>query len=413
MADVKVSTREKWHMKRKFYFWAKKYVNSDNVKLAFMFVPLIIILMQQIRAKEFDLSSIFDVGILTTFLILVLSDFITGIIQKKVAENTEDHAKVTDDYKALIKKYSCTELVQYQGVTYPEECLCIRKPGEKIEICDSSEKYYRLPAQIACNSKELMGAHRAAVVYNQINIRLDRLEQGDNKIVLHTSRTQYFDSLITNRSCDYIFGDREVTAREIYEPGPFLKPLHLSKMSNHLGFNGFVITKEGKIPFIFRKKNLSIAKNLWSPSIAASLKAKYALYGKEHEMQAESLGTAIICEIKDELNISEDRALVSEKAQQSIFAFYRDLVEAGKPQFLFCLQLEDITAEQVRAAIENEDKEKKKGVTTDGDKVEFFTIEQLKQAKLSVDRMEVNGKEYRMMPSSMVSVVLLLQTISD
>lgn len=404
-------------MKRKFYFWAKKYINNDNVKLAVLAVPLAAILVQQILDGDFDWSEFFDVSILITFMIISICDGIVKMIQKKVAENTEDSAKLTDEYGKLIKKYKCTNLVSYQGVVYPEECLWIRNGNEVIVIEDSPEKFYNLPAQIADNSKEIMEAHSASTVYNQINIRLDNIEEniGSNQVVLQTSRTQFFDSLLTNRACDYVFSDRKVTIREMYEPGPFLKPLSLSKMSNHLGFNGFVFTSDKKtIPFILRKKNLSIAKNHWATSIGASLKTMYALdYRNDFKMAEDSLGNAIVGDIKDELHISEDRAVTVENAQNSIFAFYRDIVECGKPQFLFCLQLMDTTEDKLRKLItENGHKKEKNNVTADGDKVCFFSVEQLKNAEYYVDKIQIEGKEYKMMPSSVVSIVLLLKYLN-
>ena len=127
-------------------------------------------------------------------------------------------------------------------------------------------------------------------------------------------------------------------------------------------------------------------------------------------MSDSSLGRAVVGEIRDELHIEEDGALNVDDAQKSIFAFYRDLVECGKPQFLFCLPLKDITEDVLRKLIEGSGRHTNKmDTTSDGDKVCFFTIEQLKHAKYSVDRMEIEGKEYRMMPSSIVSVVLLLE----
>lgn len=402
-------------MKRKLYFWAKKHVNSDNVKLVVLAIPLAIILIQQIAGGKIDWSEFFDVSILITFMVLVVCDGIVKIIHRKIAENTEDSAKLTDEYDKLVKKYKCTNLVKYQDVTYPEECLWMRPGKTNIVIQDSPEKFYCLPAQVADNSKEIMEAHSASTVYNQINIRLDDIEENkDNgELVLHTSRTQFFDSLLTNRACDYVFSDRKTTIRELYEPGPFLKPLSLSKLSNHLGFNGFVMTSDTKtIPFILRKKNLSIAKNLWGTSIGASFKTMYAL---DHEhgftMSERSLSNAILGELQDELRITKDSALEADNVQDSIFAFYRDIVEGGKPQFLFCLQLQDTTEEELRGLIEGskESKKDKKNVVTDGDKVCFFTLEQLKSAQYHVDKIVIEGKEYRMMPSSVVSVVLLLK----
>jgi len=355
-------------MKRKIYFWVKKHINSDTVKVAMLAVPLAVILVQQIAEGTFSWTDFFDVTILVTFVFLAICDAIAKLVKKNVSIIAEDSAKLNNDYEKLAKKYKCTNLVKYNGVVYPEECLWLRSGNENIIIEDNCEKYYSLPSLIADNSQEIMEVHSASTVYNQINIRLDdfRQDADNNCVVLNTSRTQYFDSLLTNRACDYVLSKKKVTIRELYEPGPFLKPLSLSKMSNHLGFNGFVITSDTKtIPFILRNKNLSIAKGLWATSIGASLKTMYALDFKDGFMMNEnSLSNAIIGEVHDELYISDDTALNNDKVEASIFAFYRDLVECGKPQFLFCLQLENTTEAELQKLITK--KRNKKESTTAG-----------------------------------------------
>lgn len=55
-----------------------------------------------------------------------------------------------------------------------------------------------------------------------------------------------------------------MTNREFFQYGPFINPISDSKMSNHLGFNGFIITSDGKVPFLKRNKYVSIGKaHLW------------------------------------------------------------------------------------------------------------------------------------------------------
>lgn len=374
-----------------------------------MTILIILILIQQIYTKEFDWTELFDISIIITFIFIAICDIIAKSIQKKVVENTEDSAKLTEDYGYLNKKYRCNDLVKYENIVFPEECLWLRQGNEAILIDDQPEKFYNLPKQVADYSKELMEAHSASVTYNQINIRLDDIKISENQVVLKTSRTQYFDSLLTNRASDYIIDERNTTIREIYEPGPFMKPLRLSKMSNHLGFNGFVITCDKKtIPFILRKKNLSIAKNLWATSIGASMKTMYALdHTHGFEMTENSLADAVIGEIKDELHLMNDAALTEDNVKNSIFAFYRDFVESGKPQFLFCLELKDTTEEMLQKAI-SQNKEKN-DMTSDGSEIRFFSLEDLKNAKFYINKIEINGEEYRMVPSSIVSVVLLLK----
>lgn len=404
-------------MKRKLYFWAKKHVNSDNVKLVVLAIPLAIILVQQIVGGKFDWTEFFDVSILITFIILVISDVVAKIIQKTISGKTEDFAKLSNQYDDLVKKYKCTELMQFRGITYPEQCLWLRDGATKFTFVDESEKFYELPSQVADHSGEIMEAHSASNVFNKINIRLDDLEYKENELILHTSRTQYFDSLMTNRACDYVFSNRKITVRELYEPGPFLKPLHLSRLSNHIGYNGFVITSDTKaIPFILRKKNLSIAKNRWGTSVEASLKTAEAL-DSEHKyaIWEQSFSKAIIGELETELGITGDGSLSHSNIQKNIFAFYRDIVECGKPQFLFYLQLQDTKEDKLRKSIEGTKKSKKdrENVDSDGYKVRFFTLEQLKSAEFHVDKIVIKGKKYKMMPSSIVSVALLLKYMEE
>lgn len=140
--------------------------------------------------------------------------------------------------------------------------------------------------------------------------------------------------------------DNDKTIRKIFELGLYIRPLNVSRMSNHLGFNGFVMKKDGKIPFIKRSDNLSIGKKMLATSIGASLKTKYAV-GHDSDMlfTKKSLGWAILGEIKDKLTLKSIH-VTDEEAADSIFAFYRDLVECGKPQFLFFLKL-DISSQEL------------------------------------------------------------------
>lgn len=320
--------------------------------------------------------------------------------------------KLTNDYKSLVDRYNKVNLVEHQGIVFPEECLWLRQGDETVEVKDNFAKYYKLPSEVASHREEIMSAHGGAIIYDNLNIRLDRVELDGDKVIAQTSRTHYFDSLLTNRVCDYRFGKTGMTVRELYEYGPAITPLHVSRVSNHLGFNGFVLASDtGRIPFILRKKNLSVAGGTWATSIGASLKTMYALDCKnDFKMKEYAFGHAIVGEIVDEIRVKQDKALNPENAQNSIFAFYRDLVECGKPQFLFCLQLEDTTEEDLKKSIEKNTDEN--DVTTDGSEVMFFSVKDLKEAEYGIDYIKINGKVYNMVPFSIVSVVLLLKYLN-
>lgn len=136
-------------------------------------------------------------------------------------------------------------------------------PEIKIELLfDETHSRYEVPTQIKDNSSLILQAHSKSKVYNNINIRINDLLINKNIIKIKYSYTTYFDSLLTNRAMDYEFKPR-ITVREIYEPGPYISSFSVSKLSNHIGFNGFVELNDGYIILVKRGKRLSIGKGKW------------------------------------------------------------------------------------------------------------------------------------------------------
>ncbi|MGM9665843.1 MAG: hypothetical protein ACI3XX_04825, partial [Eubacteriales bacterium] len=248
-----------------------------------------------------------------------------------------------------------------------------------------------------------------SIIFNKINIRLDDISYDNNNVTLFYSKTTYYDSLTTNRAMDFKL-DNGKTVREIYEPGPFLSKLSESKLSNHLGFNGFIETSDGKFIFVIRSKNLSIGKNTLGDSIGASLKSEYCL-DEDRKLTLDGLDNAIRKEIYEELKIEVDENI---DLTTKIFAFYRDLVEGGKPQFLFYYKMENMTQKQFKdhfsAAIKKEKKKLKKKASTDGFKFVFLSAEELKQCVITPGKLILPNKKrsFKIMPSASASIVMLL-----
>ncbi|MBO6119328.1 MAG: hypothetical protein J6P02_02570 [Lachnospiraceae bacterium] len=211
----------------------------------------------------------------------------------------------------------------------PYELIGNVRENDEIIINDTNGKMYDLPKQVCDNSSYIYEVHKGSVVYNSINIRLDDIKFEKHNITLFTSRTHYFDSLISNRACDLVLKDRR-SIREIFELGPYIKPLNLSKMSNHIGFNGLVITSDGYILLIKRSRDVSVAKGILATSILASLKTKYAIDKNSFDFTLYGLANSIRHEVYDELNIDlcniSDDDLIN-----GIKFFYRYLIERGKP----------------------------------------------------------------------------------
>ncbi len=432
--------------RRAIFNFVERHIEANTLSAVLMFIVIACIFIDQLANGKFDFGNFVDTQVLLSFIIVAICGIAANVVKKFVEKKCEDYAKLEKDYDSLNKKYNVNKLIQLKKEDnislFPVVCMAMKdKDYVDIEIVDNKGKKYTLPTQVSEHSEEIMRVHKQSKLYNNINIRLDGIELKNGNVVINTSRTTYFDSMITNRAMDYQWNNRK-TIREIYEPGPYISELEESRMSNHLGFNGFVETTDGNIIFVLRKNDVSIGKNTLADSIGASLKTKYAIDDK-YNLTLEGIGKSIISEIKEELGIDiVDEALKNNKelehpidvdsiinkinniAIRSIISFYRDLVEGGKPQFLFYLKLSDIDKcfddEYVYKHFEanREDinklkiKSKENKMKIDGNKFILLNINELRRADIEAGKIVINRenvKEYEMMPSASACIVMLME----
>ncbi len=394
--------------KAKAYYWVEKNITADKIRVVIISLLAIGTIISILRTHEdVKINDYIDFTVIFSVLILFLADIIARTLRKTVETKFEDYAKINSDVNSLVKKYSCEDLVTYDGKKFPGINLWRRENNDDrpIVVYDDPSRFYELPRQIAELSASVMKVHQASTIYNQINIRVDDVEVNESEIALHTSRTHFFDSMLTNRACDSILKDN-MTIREIYEPGPYMMPLSMSKMSNHIGVNGLLITTDGWIPFVKRSSKVSVGKDTINCSISASLKTKYAVMGQLHKVTMDGLAAAIIHEVQDELNIPAEKLLeqpgagdnadiretVRNNVKKSIFAIYRDLSECGKPQLVACMNI-GISKDDVIKYFYGIDKKQNQHVEKtdeellrkDGQKVLFYNITELMNANIMID----------------------------
>lgn len=259
-------------------------------------------------------------------------------IEKRIKNRSEDAEKLRQDYAALAEKYKQNNLIKVVNpdghtITYPIISLgmgiiSLEEGGNsQIAITDAPDEYYHLPTIIENHYADIFSIHDTSNIYNNLNVRVKSMKIENNRLELTTMRTTYFDSLVTNRASDFIFVEG-LSVRELFETGPRMAPLEKSRLSNHLGFNGFVESSDGYIAFVKRSGDMSIAKRTYGDSIEASLKTKFAL-DQDGNFTYQGLYAAIIGEIHDELKIAPEDVY-----SINIVAAYRDCVECGKPQLL-------------------------------------------------------------------------------
>lgn len=376
------------------------------IRIVLLAIPVVILIVIKAQNGNLQLDDFLDIDTFVSIVFAFVVQSLAGSIINSVKKEKEDEIKLTQNYPSLVKKYARESVLTYQGEKFPVLCLMARSNGEPpfdVHFDDSAHlQKYQIPTQVAQHSNELMEAHAHSKVYNRLAVRLNDVQREGDRVTLTCSQTYYYDSLITNRAMDYVLENGK-TVREIYEPGPFLSALKESKLSNHLGYNGFLETADGKLIFVLRGKNLSIGKGTWATSIGASLKAEYALTD-EKKITKQTLSYTVAKEIADELYIDVPQDV---DFTQRIIAFYRDLVEGGKPQFLFYYKLENYTFEQFEKQFKSKYDEKDNVV--DGTQFLGLSIDECRACKWTASGFTYQDKTYKMTASAAASVVMLLQ----
>ena len=349
-----------------------------------MFVLMIAFIIGGLERDDFDM------GIFVTIVITYLVSIAAIILKKYILNLVEDNAKLTDDLEGIIKRYPLEKWYEYRGCKFPIVLDAIIK-GKQIEIEDS-DKMYQIPEEIKSFENRLYTAHDTSHVYNQLNIRVDDWELKDDIFYLHTSRTTYFKSLVTNRALDFKVLEQK-TVREILLYGPFLPTLKNSPLSNHLGFNGFIISCDGYVPFILRKKEMSVGKRIYGPSVAASLKTKYALDNDEHILTSEGIEKAILKEIEDEIKIKKED--ISFNLKDNLLCAYREGYEGTKPQLLF-YATSKLTKEEIENNFHTSIKAKsnkriEEVELEDGTSIKWISVNDFQDITFDIDSFSING----------------------
>lgn len=371
-------------------------------------------------AYKFMKVDTLDISLFLSVFTLFVCNILGRLIYNLYSKNKEDSIKLSTDYGGICNRYKEEPLLTYnnKSVKFPIVVLAARKLKDKefdiVMDHQNAANVYRLPEQIENNSEWLLGAHRCSYAYDSRTVRLDKLTTYDNKIILTYSNATYWDLLRTNRVMDYEWRNGK-TNRNVYEPGPFISPLESSLMANHIGFNAFIEFPEIGILFVGRSNKLSVGKKTWGTSVSAKLNPKFDYKKGEHftlDRFYDSIAESINRELKYFTVNGQSIHLKGNQIKGSIFAFYRDLVEGGKPQFLLYYKFgnKKLDVKFNKDGYESSLKQDKSTAMIDGTKYAFLTINQLKEAYITQDQIFILGqkKKYKMTPSAVASVVMLL-----
>ncbi|MBQ3528658.1 MAG: hypothetical protein IJA52_08925 [Clostridia bacterium] len=390
-----------------------KFVKNDGFAYVLSLLVMVFLFCHFKRMND-----LIDYPVFSSVLITLIFNRFVDMLKKPVLVKLEDKVKLTTDYKKLTDRYKRTKnLIAYDNTGTADEARIVKRFGKKeftfpvccecmigdveLAINDSPDVMYNAPDFVLGNFDKLIEAHKMSTIYNNLNIRVDDWYLCGDKFVMMTSRTTYFDSLITNRVMDYVL-DNGICIRNMYEFGPSVNPLKSSKLSNHLGFNAFVESSDGEIAFVERGSAVSIGKKTYGNSIGASLKTKYVL-SEDGTFNIKGLENGLLNEIKDELSI--DKEFIE---SYRVIAAYRDLVEGGKPQLLvYARSGLDKTA--IMQRFDYKKRSKAKRMESDGTRVIWVKRSDLSNLSIAPEGIMYQGRFLPMLPSASASVVMLIR----
>ena len=196
-----------------------------------------------------------------------------------------------------------------------------------------------LPPFVIGNGTEFLKAHRYSQTSNNLTIRLDDISVNGYNVTLHTSRTYYYHMLLTNRCMDFKL-DCDMSVREIYEFDKTISYLHESKLSNQIGINGMIMTKDGYLLLEKRDRKKTTWKNKFAQPISLALKASDLGLKNDTLMEdtVEYANKKLIGVIKKTMK-DNFGLLVSDYEELDLSTCFlglaRDLLEGGKPNLYF------------------------------------------------------------------------------
>ena len=344
-----MNNRKKKLLKR-LVLWSDQNV----LQIALLMVIFILTVIGFIYSKLNPLTLI-DVTILSSFVITFAASILFTSIIDRLRVHVEDDIKINYDFDNIVNKYLSSNIeslyTSSKGKVWPMTILYQKEDDIKLKIEDSLD-LYTTPREIINYSVNLIDIHKSSIVTNNLMIRLDDVIKEGNQLILKTSRTTYINSLITNRAMDYQLThtglNEGLTVRDMLEPGPYINPLNISKLSNHIGYNMLIETSDGYYCFKTRGFDVSISKGTVSLSMTTTLKSKSAL-NDDLQLTIESIEKSIKEDAHNFLNIK----LNDFSFKDDLYCIYRELYEGGKPQFLFYKKI-NITKDEWLSRLDKE-----------------------------------------------------------
>ena len=237
-----------------------------------------------------------------------------------------ERKRLMNDFCKCVEFYkdSGLEFIEYKGDKYPSIIYYMPMRRLNLTIFDVIvvDELYKLPETIRYLYEPIEDQIKKRFLdegyFNAPKARMVEFNVGQ-KISLKIQQTYYYYSFITNFFADYRLFKNNITLRQIYK-NDFVKNIKfLNKeiTSNHLGFGGFIITCDGKIPLFLRNSRVAVSSRMLGNTFNGSVD----WYEKE------SMHKSLFNELKEEIGIG--------MTEEDIFlmGLERNILWLGKTDF--------------------------------------------------------------------------------
>ena len=235
-----------------------------------------------------------------------------------------------------------------------------------------------IPSFIINNAGSIFKAHKHSRTTNNVTVRLKDISLDGETLTLRTERSNYYRMLLTNRCMDYEL-ENGMTVRNLFEYKKAVTPLTDSKMSNQIGINGVILTRDGYLLIEKRDRKKTTWKNKFAQPISLALKeddlcekGKHTV-GDSVEEANERMFAVIKKTMKSNFGLTENDydPLCFEK---NFLGVARDLLEGGKPNLYFSVTVNYDAQEFLRKLRHAATKSGKDSLKTEKLSAEYYLV---------------------------------------
>ena len=353
IAKTKANNSDVFHKYQKL----KKLVGSKALPVAIgASIVFVICLFELIPGISF--SNIFKIDVVLSVGLVTIITWVVSLLEKMINRRIEEKIKLNGNYKENIKRYSKEKVFERRKKKYPLVEICPKI--DSIEVTISEKSTYEFDPVIVHYMGELMSAHKTSKFKNKPTYRIEDYSYENDHLKVSLSLSDDYKNLLTNRVMDFELQDH-ITVRDVFEPGPRLNSFENSKLCNSFGFNFIVRTKDGYYSMV-KKTNKNPTNKYKISHLSSQLVTHFNDNDDKYEGRIKQLTyNALITNFnypkgyKDEniYNIIKDEDI-------HYVGLFRNLIEGGKPELCYILDLELTRDELVARFNEATDKEKKK-----------------------------------------------------